>query len=338
MSKFSLRKWLFIFSGLAVLIMTALAFGFVWFLNSPADMEAASQVVVIKEGMSLKEVAENLEQHNIITSQTLFMQWARFNGYSRMIKAGEYQLSPDMTPLQIMEKIIKGIIITHPVTIPEGYSINQIAELLADKGLVDKDKFLIYTQDKKVLEKYDISGPNLEGHLYPDTYNFGLGLSCESITDTMIKRFQEIVKPLLPAIKQSGRTLNEVVTLASIVEKETGKAEERPLIASVFLNRIRMNMRLESDPTVIYGIKDFNGNITKKDLSRKTPYNTYVIRGIPPGPIANPGYEAIHAVIYPDQTEYLYFVSKNDGSHYFSKDLKEHNRAVYTYQKTPRSN
>ena len=160
-----------------------------------------------------------------------------------------------------------------------------------------------------------------------------MGLSPVSILDAMIKRFRQIIEPLKARIGVLDMTLDDVITLASIVEKETGKAEERPLIASVFLNRLKRGMRLESDPTVIYGIEEFNGNLTKDDLAEPTSYNTYIIRGLPPGPIANPGLESIKAVLYPAKTDYLFFVSRNDGSHQFSKTLKEHNRAVRMYQK-----
>ena len=159
------------------------------------------------------------------------------------------------------------------------------------------------------------------------------GLNARLIVDTMIRRFRELTNPLKSRIAETGMTMHEVITLASIVEKETGRADERPLIASVFLNRLNKNMRLESDPTVIYGIKNFSGNLRKMDLSTYSPYNTYVIKGLPPGPIANPGLDSIKAVLYPAQNDFLYFVSKNDGSHYFSTNLKEHNKAVYTYQK-----
>jgi UPF0755 protein len=152
----------------------------------------------------------------------------------------------------------------------------------------------------------------------------------------MVGRFWQVVNPLKERMDKVGMKLQEVITLASIVEKETGLAEERSTIASVFLNRLKKGMRLESDPTVIYGIKDFGGNLTRKDLNKATPYNTYVIRGLPPGPIANPGLEAIRAVLYPAKTDYLYFVSKNDGSHHFSKTLSEHNKAVQIYQKDRR--
>jgi UPF0755 protein len=232
-----------------------------------------------------------------------------------------------------MEILTRGVIITHPITIPEGYNRVQIADLLEQKGLIDKRKFLSLTEEPNLIASYNLSGNTLEGYLYPDTYQFAKGLSAGSIINTMVRRFFEIIQPYSARIEASDLSLKELITLASIVEKETGRKEESPIIASVFLNRLGKGMHLASDPTVIYGIKDFDGNITRKDLKKNTPYNTYVIRGLPPGPIACPGAAAIKAVLYPAETDYLYFVSKNDGSHHFSKTLAEHNRAVEIYQK-----
>jgi UPF0755 protein len=324
-------------AGILFMLLVILIIGFGLFFIRPAESEGEYRIITVKEGMSLSETAERLEQSKIITNRTLFLLWARLMGYSRKIKAGEYRLSSSMAPIRIMEVLTRGIIITHPVTIPEGFSINQIGELLAEKKLVNLQDFMSIVQDPETLKKYGIPGPNLEGYLYPDTYQFGKGLSASSIVDVMITRFKEVVEPLRANIDESGMSLEQVLTLASIVEKETGSADERPLIASVFLNRLKKGMRLESDPTVIYGIKDFSGNIKREHLSQHTPYNTYTIKGLPPGPIANPGLESLKAVVFPAETDFLYFVSKNDGTHHFSKTLKEHNNAVYIYQKKRRS-
>ena len=323
--------------GFLFLIGVFLTIGFAYYLVSPARKGGEDQVFFVREGATLKKVGDALERKGIITNKRLFLIWAEFKGYGTQIKAGEYRLNPHMSPLEIMNILRKGAIITHPVTIPEGFTITQIGELLAEKGLVDKDKFLSLTADPEIAGRYGISGPGLEGYIYPDTYRFGRGLSPLSIIDVMVGRFREVFAPFRERAEQAGMSMEAVTTLASIVEKETGLAKERPVIASVFLNRLKKGMRLESDPTVIYGIKGFRGNLKKKDLSEPTPYNTYVIRGLPPGPIANPGREAIEAVLYPAETEYLYFVSKNDGSHHFSKTLSEHNRAVRTYQKNRRT-
>ncbi|MFH1933175.1 MAG: endolytic transglycosylase MltG [Pseudomonadota bacterium] len=322
--------------GLVFLIGVFLFVGFGYYLSTPAEKGGDDQVFFVRDGSTLNEVTSELESKRIITGKRLFLLWARLMGYSRSIKAGEYRLSSAMPPLKILEILSKGAVITHPVTIPEGYTIKQIGELLEEKGLVKNEEFLAITGDPDVAKRYDISGQSLEGYLYPDTYQFGRGLSPMSVVEVIVKHFWEVIGPLREKIEQSGMTIEEVITLASIVEKETGRAEERPIIASVFLNRLKKRMRLESDPTVIYGIKDFSGNLKKKHLTQRTPYNTYVIRGLPPGPIANPGKEAIEAVLFPAKTDYLYFVSKNDGSHYFSKTLVEHNKAVEIYQKKKR--
>ena len=333
----SRRRIILFASGLSFFVGVFFLIGFAHFLVSPAKKSDHYQNFFVRQGSTLNEVADELEKKKIIANKGLFLIWARLMGYSRNIKAGEYRLNSGIPPLKILEILSQGNIIAHPVTIPEGLNRKQIGELLGREGLVNKGEFLSLSGDPDIAASYGISGPSLEGYLYPDTYQFGLGQPAMSVIDVMVKRFWEIVGPLREEAKQLGLKEEEVVILASIVEKETGRAEERPIIASVFVNRLKKKMRLESDPTVIYGLDDFNGNLTRKDLSRPTPYNTYVIRGLPPGPIANPGRKAIKAVLYPAKTDYLYFVSKNDGSHYFSKTLSEHNRAVRIYQKKRRS-
>lgn len=323
--------------GLLFLAGLLLCTALVLFYITPAKKGGKNQLVIVKEGLSLKEVAVELDRKKIITSKALFELWAELLGYSRKIKAGEYELGSHMAPKRILEKLAKGQVITYPVTIPEGFTAEQIAQLLHEGGLINKEKFLSLISDPSLLRQYGISAPSLEGYLYPETYHFARGISARSTIDAMVGRFWQVVNPLKERMDKVGMKLQEVITLASIVEKETGLAEERSTIASVFLNRLKKGMRLESDPTVIYGIKDFDGNLTRKDLNKATPYNTYVIRGLPPGPIANPGLEAIRAVLYPGKTDYLYFVSKNDGSHHFSRTLSEHNKAVQIYQKDRRT-
>jgi len=333
MTDITRTRLVFISIGLFFLVVVFLSLGFAFFLMSPADKGGADQVFIVKEGSSLKEVAGDLETRGLITNKTLFVLWTRVKGYGKDIRAGEYSLSPAMAPVQLLEILRKGLVILYPVTIPEGFTRDQIADALEAKGLADKKRFLELTRDKTLLRQYGISGPTFEGYLFPDTYHFSRGMPTSAVLDTMVKRFKQVVSPLVDKSQGTGMKFEEVVILASIVEKETGKPEERPLIASVFLNRLRLGMRLESDPTVIYGIENFGGDLKKKDLTEKTPYNTYVIHGLTPGPIANPGLESIKAVMDPARTDYLYFVSRNDGSHQFSKTLAEHNRAVEIYQK-----
>lgn len=326
------RSLLFV-AGFLFLTGIFLLFAFGYYLMSPAEKDGQDQLFLVRDGSTLREVAGELNRKGIIAGKSLFLLWARLMGHSTDIKAGEYMLNPGMPPIKILSILSKGAVIMHPVTIPEGYTKEQIGDLLEKRGLVGRKEFLALTGDPKSARRYGISGKGLEGYLYPDTYQFVRGLPTMSVIDTMVRRFLEIAKPFRERMEQLDMAMEEVVILASIVEKETGLAEERPLIASVFLNRLKKNMRLESDPTVIYGLEKFDGNLTREHLSRKTPYNTYVIRGLPPGPISNPGKEAIRAVLYPAESSYLYFVSKNDGSHYFSETLSEHNRAVDFYQR-----
>jgi UPF0755 protein len=323
--------------GLLFLLGIFLAVGFGYYLVSPAHKGAQKQVFVVRDGASLKEVAVELERNNLIKNGRFLLLWARLMGYGKDIKAGEYALSADMPPVKILNSLRLGIIVIHPVTIPEGFTLEQIGTLLDEKGLLDGKEFISLTMDPEISRRYGLTGDSLEGYLYPDTYHFSRGLPALSIIDTMVKRFRQMTSPFVARAEEVGMKMEDVVTLASIVEKETGMSEERPLIASVFLNRLKKKMRLDSDPTVIYGLKDFDGNLKKTDLADPSPYNTYVIRGLPPGPIANPGLDSIRAVLYPAQTDYLYFVSKNDGSHYFSKTIAEHNNAVRIYQKRKRS-
>ncbi len=327
------KKNIILILFLFFLLCAVLLGGFGYYLVSPMKKGGPDQTFIVEEGATLKEVADELEQRNIISSKSLFLLWTRFMGYGRRIKAGEYLLNSGMPPLEICGILRKGLIITHSVTIPEGFTMYQIGTLLEQKGLADKAKFIELASDKDLVGSYDIHGPNLEGYLYPDTYQFGRGLPPVSIIDVMVTRFKEVYAPLGERARLAGMNMKEIVILASIIEKETGQASERPVIASVFLNRLKKGMRLASDPTVIYGLGNFNGNLTRKDLITYTPYNTYVIKGLPPGPICNPGLGALRAVLYPAETDYIYFVSKNDGSHFFSRSLSEHNRAVRFYQK-----
>ena len=321
---------------LFILIGVLLSVGIVHYLVHPSKSNSPDQTFVVREGSTLTSVIGGLQKRGIINNKTLLLLWSRFTGYGSKIKAGEYRLNRNMAPLEILNILSKGIIITHSVTIPEGFTINQIAEELETKRLAAGAEFLTLAEDTDIAKRHNLPGPSLEGYLYPDTYRFARGQSTLSIIDVMVKHFFKVIFPLREKIDASGMTLRQVITLASLIEKETGQGKERPIIASVFLNRLKKGMRLESDPTVIYGIKDFSGNLTRKDLNKPTPYNTYVIKGLPVGPIANPGKEAIQAVLNPADTDYLYFVSKNDGSHHFSRTLKEHNRAVRLYQKKRR--
>ncbi len=307
------------------------------YLSTPAKTGGKVTTIVIKHGSTFNNVVDLLLARGVVTEKTLFVLWARFMGYDKKIRAGEYRLSPGMSPVAIMKILTSGAVFLHSVTVPEGFTVRQIGRLLEKKGITNGNDFYVIAHDPEVVRHYHLSAPSLEGFLYPDTYRFHQKTSPQTVIDVMVHHFFDTVAPFKKDIEKTGMTLEQVVTLASIVEKESACDRERPIIANVFLNRLKKGMRLESDPTVIYGISNFDGNITKQDLLKPTAYNTYIIRGLPPGPIANPGIGSIKAVIFPAHTNYLYFVSKNNGSHYFSKSFSEHRKAVYRYQKRHRT-
>jgi len=229
--------------------------------------------------------------------------------------------------------MLRGKVHLHKIVIPEGYNMHQVASVISKHGFATVENFMKIATDPEVVRKHGINAAILEGYLYPDTYYFPKDEPCENIISAMVEKFQSVFTPEWEKrAEELGFSVHEIITLASIIEKETGAKEERGLISSVFHNRLKKGMRLETDPTVIYGIKSFDGNITRKNLAESTPYNTYKIKGLPPGPIAGPGYESIEAALYPAETDYLFFVSKNDGTHTFSANFKEHNSAVKKYQ------
>lgn len=326
-------KWILSAAVMVLLAVVLLTAGFFYHLTAPADSYGEDHLLVIREGWTLRHVSMELQDYGIIKSPSLFLLWARIQGEGRNIRAGEYRVSPRMSPIQVLDMLTRGSVITHTVTIPEGYTVAQIASVLDRTGLGNREEFLELLADREFIEAHRLPGPTLEGYLFPDTYQFARGLTGRRMAVTMIHRFWAMVDPLKPRMAEMDMSIQDVVTLASIIEKETGHPDERPLIASVFLNRLERGMRLDSDPTVIYGIRDFEGRLTRKHLRTFTPYNTYRIRGLPPGPIANPGEAAIKAVLYPAESDYFYFVSRNDGSHQFSRTLAEHNRAVRIYQR-----
>ncbi|MEK7850340.1 MAG: endolytic transglycosylase MltG [Deltaproteobacteria bacterium] len=317
---------------LTAIILAALTHYYIA-LFIPPGQSTTAVVVEFETGASFKQITKTLKEKGLIRDLKAFTLLATLRGSMKKVQAGEYELNATMLPAGVLEKLEKGLVIRHQITIPEGYNIREIAELLEQNSLSQKEKFLAKASDKAFLPTIGIGAATAEGFLFPDTYQFPKGMSEETIIKKMVSRFREVsAGDLEMGAKAAGLSVKEVVTLASIVEKETGDASERPRIARVFLNRLKNGIPLQSDPTVIYGIKDFNGNLTRKDLLTKTPYNTYRRRGLPPGPIANPGADSIKAVLYPEEGPYLYFVSRNDGTHYFSRTLSEHNRAVYKYQ------
>jgi len=322
---------------LALILCVAAGLGCGVYLLLPAGGDATA-VVNIRKGESLRSVANHLEELGVIRDQRALIMLASLSGATRHIKAGKYELSGRMSPWKILKILREGRVQRYKISIPEGYNIYQIDELLAEREILAPGEFERAAKDKELLSSMGIEGESFEGYLFPDTYYIDSGMGAKEIIKMMVQRFQEIFTPeMKQRLRELGMSLKEVITLASLVEKETAVPEEKPLVAAVFYNRLKRGMKLDCDPTVIYGLgRNFNGNLRKEDLKKFTPYNTYLIRGLPPGPIANPGIDSIRAALYPAPVPYLYFVSKNNGTHYFSITFREHQRAVMRYQKKGR--
>ena len=322
----------------ALLICAAAGGAFVYyqfteFRQHPARVDAGQMLFKISPGQSLETIAIRLEKDGIITNQRFFIWLAMLEKADKKLQAGEYLLSGSQSPDALLTTLLSGKVRLYKLTIPEGLTITEIAGRIEKAGYCSRQAFIELCNDPQVVASFHIKGKSLEGFLYPDTYFFPGQTDCRTVAEAMVDRFKTVfTEEWRTRAKALGMNVYEVVTLASIIEKETGDASERPVIASVFHNRLKKKMRLESDPTVIYGIKNFDGNIRRIHLRTVTPYNTYQIKGLPAGPIANPGALAIKAALYPAETDYLFFVSKKDTTHYFSKTIKEHNRAVRKYQ------
>ncbi len=302
------------------------------YAETPVNGITDTLLFEIRRGQSFDAVAGSLEDKGVIEHPWKFSLIARYSGHDKTIRYGEYRISPGMTPMDILERFSRGDVVLHRVTIPEGFGMRQIANRMAQAELCDAERFMELATDPEFVSAMGIPAETLEGYLYPDTYFFERNPSAETVIRAMVRRFDETFTGQWKERAEAlGYNVHEIVTLASIIEKETGNPEERAKVSSVFHNRLNRNMRLDSDPTVIYGIEDFDGRIRTRHLRAHTPYNTYVQRGLPPGPIASPGFESLHAALYPDETDYLFFVAKSGNEHYFSKTYNEHRRAVQKY-------
>lgn len=326
------KVWITLFCLTLVIALGALRG--LQFLNNPPSPVETYKVIEIAEGTPFSGASDLLKTEGLITSRVYFRLLGFWTGNEKKIKPGEYALHTAMRPMELLDLLVRGKILHHQVVIPEGSSARQIAKMLEAAKLADAEAFMKVVEDPTLMNEFGVEGESLEGYLFPDTYQFPKRTPPHDIIRRMVTQFQTIYdESFRRRADQLGMTQREVVTLASIVEKETGYPSERSLISAVFHNRLKKRMRLQSDPTVIFALTDFDGNIKKRDLGIASPYNTYRFIGLPPGPIANPGKESLYAALYPADVDYLYFVSKNDGTHFFSKNLREHNGAVNRYQR-----
>jgi len=319
--------------GVAMAIAVAMAGAATWLL-APVSDRAVELRIDVASGSSLWRIAADLENAGIVRSARALVVLARWRGVAAKIRAGEYALSPSWGTPRVLEELVAGRVVSYEVVLPEGLTAAEIAVRLEAATLVRADEFLAVARDPAIAREFGVEGANLEGYLFPETYRMPHGQSAKQVARVLVDQFRAEWAPLAAAASARGLGMQQVVTLASIVEKETGAADERPLVASVFSNRLVRGMRLESDPTTIYGIEDFDGNLRREHLEDETnPWNTYRITGLPPTPIANPGAASLAAVVRPAESEYLYFVAKGDGTHIFSRSYAEHLANVTRYQR-----
>lgn len=313
------------------LIMTLLYAAFE--ILVPSHTVARNTEIEIPRGATFKQVVDILAGENLIRDKKIFLLLGRLTGADRKIRAGFYSIWPNMSPWDIFKIIRKGRIIEYEVKVLEGDSLFEVADAFSKAGIANYDDVMRISKDPEFLSSHDIEAPSVEGYIFPDTYMIPKGVKAEDALGSMIDRMREKYSvELLEKTEKTGMTETEVLTLASIIEKEAIVDSERPLISAVYHNRLKKHMPLQADPTCIYGIKSSKEKITKADLQRKTPYNTYVINGLPPGPIASPGLKSIIAALNPANVPYLYFVSNNDGTHIFSVTLSQHAEAVRAYR------
>ena len=289
-------------------------------------------VLTVDEGKRFAQIADELHDRGVLRYPTLLTLWARLTGADRHVRWGEFLVTTPLSPLDLLTRLTSRPDPLHRVTIPEGLTVHDVVATLAAAGFGAEESFSCVLDDPEFLAAEDLPPDGPEGYLFPDTYDLPWATPPDRILRKMIHRFHEVFTPDLAARAAAlGLTTQQAVTLASLIEEEAAHADERRLVAAVFVNRLKRGMPLQSDPTVLYGRTDGDRTLTHADVHRPTPYNTYTIAGLPPTPIANPGRAALEAAVDPAPVDYLYFVARGDGSHQFSSTLAEHNAAVARY-------
>lgn len=324
------RKW-----SIAAAAFFTVAYLFLFLVSArpPLDRWRVTKVFIPK-GSTFPEIEKILAEKGALRYPLAFRILVIGTMTGTKLQHGEYALPSPPSAIELWRKLVRGDVAKYQVTIPGGSTLSDIAETLGTLELANPSEFLTAAVSPSLTSRMGIPGNTLEGYLFPDTYIMVKDMSPEEILGVMVRRFRRKFTPEMESkAAKDGFTLHQIVTIASIIEKEAGLAQEKPLVSEVIRKRLSINMPLQMDPTVIYGLKKFGGDLTRKDLRTPNPYNTYRNRGLPPGPICNPGLSSLTAAVEPAETDYLYFVSRNDGSHQFSRTLQEHNRAVAVYQK-----
>ena len=318
----------------AVLLLVGAAGILGWLVLTPAPaLQAGPLVVEIPAHEGLVGIADRLSQAGVVRSRASFLALVALKGSLRRLKAGEYEIPRDATTLDVVDLLESGRVRQHVVLHPEGATVSELARLLETERLALADDVLKAAFSEKLRHALGIEGPSLEGYLFPDTYQFVRGMSVDEMLTRMVQRMRGKLPPAVQArAKERGLTVHQLLTLASIIEREAVDPSEQKLISAVFWNRLRLDMPLQADPTVQYAMAKERRALTRADLASDHPYNTYVHRGLPPGPIASPGVGAIEAALEPAPVKYLYFVARDDRRHSFSTTVAEHNAAVARYR------
>jgi len=326
-------RFMFFITGALLLVLgihTAL------FIMNPASGTKEYKELLIPEGSSFRTVAAELKKNGLVTDMTTFIILGKLKGVTRKIRAGFYSFNTGMKPLDIIEILRRGKIIEYQVVLPEGFDIEKVADAIAKSGVVTRDDFMAKAKNPDYVRGLGLEGSTLEGYLFPATYFFPKGITVDGMIKQMVSKYHAVFNESLRARAAAiGMTELQAVTMASLIEKESAVDSERLLISAVFHNRLKQGIPLQCDPCVIYALQrhgKYFGDLTRENLRFKDPYNTYVYRGLPPGPIGNPGKQSLVAALNPANVDYIYFVSKNDGTHFFSNNLAAHNRAVHEYQ------
>jgi UPF0755 protein len=324
---------------LFVLLLLAVGAGAFMYMrvNQPyRGYQGGEQFVDLPSGSGSLAIGQRLVASGVVRDASTFRAALWVSGQGRHLKAGEYRFDRAMTPFEVIDKIARGDVYVINVTFPEGLTIPEMAAIFESHGIGSAASFTDAARHASLIRALDPDAKNLEGYLFPETYALGRRADAAQLVALMVSRFEHVFTPeLRQAAAARNLTVRQAVTLASIVEKETARGDERPLVAAVYTTRLRIGMPLQCDPTVIYALTKagrYAGNIHKDDLSFDSPYNTYRYPGLPPGPIASPGRASLEAALHPADADYLYFVSRNDGSHEFARTLDEHNRNVQKFQ------
>lgn len=329
--------------AIVIVVVLALAVGSYLIITGSEQpykgYEAAEQFVEVPPGASPNTIGRRLADAGVVRDLATFRYVLARSGQARRLQAGEYRFDRFLRPREVIDMLARGAVYLRPVTFREGLTIRQMAAVYEETGLGSGKDFVTAASNASLIADLDADAPDLEGYLFPNTYSMARRATAAQLVEKMVTAFRAALTADLTAQATSrGLSVRELVTLASLVEKETGKAEERPVVAAVYTNRLRIGMGLQCDPTVIYALERagrYRGNLTREDLRFDSPYNTYRYAGLPPGPIAAPGRASLAATVAPADVPYIYFVSRNDGSHAFASSLDEHNRNVFEYQVKP---